>query len=205
MSVEAMAVVLHHSRAKGTAKLILLGIANHDGDGGAWPSIATLAKYANVTDRNAAKAVQQLRGMAEISVDVQAGGTPNALDSRRPNLYRVLVMCPPWCDRTSQHRDMRVGEQSALWKTPPSQTTPPVANDGGPPSETTPHPPSLATGKPSIEPSNNVVVLPQVTTEGGAHPSLERCGICSRTRFECIRYSAAHDMGHLFEPTRRTR
>ena len=31
MSVEAMAIALHHSRATGTVKLVLIGIANHDG------------------------------------------------------------------------------------------------------------------------------------------------------------------------------
>ena len=43
MSIELMSLVLHHSVAQPTHKLILLGIANHQGDGGAWPSIETLS------------------------------------------------------------------------------------------------------------------------------------------------------------------
>lgn len=34
MSIEAMAVALHHSKTQGATKLVLLGIANHEGDGG---------------------------------------------------------------------------------------------------------------------------------------------------------------------------
>ena len=60
MSIESIAVCLHHSRATGTDKVVLLGIANHDGDGGSWPAIATLAKYANVNERNTQKSIERL-------------------------------------------------------------------------------------------------------------------------------------------------
>jgi hypothetical protein len=43
MSIEAVATVLNHSKARGRAKLVLIGIANHLGDQGAWPSISTLS------------------------------------------------------------------------------------------------------------------------------------------------------------------
>jgi hypothetical protein len=111
-----MAMVLHHSRAKGTAKLVLLGIANHQGDGGAWPSVATLARYAGVDARSVQRALAQLQATGEVVVKLQQGGTPGMEDYDRPNLYQVNVSCPPWCDRTPQHRDTRPG-QSPLWKT----------------------------------------------------------------------------------------
>lgn len=116
MSVEALAVVLHHSKAKGTAKLVLLGIANHQGDGGAWPSRATLAKYANVSESQVKRALQTLRGMGELVVHVQQGGLPGDEDYTRPNRYDVQVSCPPWCDRTTNHRDTRrrAGRQLGL-------------------------------------------------------------------------------------------
>lgn len=107
MSLESMAIVLHHSRSSGTAKLVLLGIANHQGDGGAWPSIETLAKYANVTERQVQRAIVTLRGRGEVAVVVQGGGTVDMDDHTRPNRYEVQVACPPWCDRTSNHRDTR--------------------------------------------------------------------------------------------------
>lgn len=104
MSIESVAIALHHSRAKGAVKLVLIGIANHDGDGGAWPSVATLAKYAGVDPRSARRAVEQLEKLHEVKRDLQAGGDRRTADHERPNLYRFLLRCPPNCDRTSRHR-----------------------------------------------------------------------------------------------------
>lgn len=120
MSVEALAVVLHHSRAKGTVKLVALGIANHDGDGGAWPSVATLARYANVHPRNVQKALVRLQQLGELWVEPQAGGLGNLADCDRPNLYHVTLRCPTWCDGTPQHRDQRkkAGPQLSSWHGP---------------------------------------------------------------------------------------
>lgn len=104
MSVESLAIALHHSRASGTAKIVLIGIANHDGDGGAWPSVATLAHYARVDARSVQRALDKLVGLGEIRRDVQAGGDSRVPDHRRPNRYRFLLECPHNCDRTRQHR-----------------------------------------------------------------------------------------------------
>ena len=131
MSVEHMAVVLHHSGSSGTAKLVLLGIANHDGDGGAWPTVRTLAKYANVTHRQVQKAVSQLVGLGELRVQVQAGGSNNYPDHARPNRYDVLVRCPPWCDRSPSHRDVRQ-QPDYLWIDPVTDWTPGVVGDTPP-------------------------------------------------------------------------
>jgi hypothetical protein len=100
-----MALVLHHSRAKGTAKLVLLGIANHQGDGGAWPHVATLARYANVTERAVQDAIAKLVKAGELAVHAQAGGPRYMPDHARPNRYDVLVSCPITCDRTPNHRN----------------------------------------------------------------------------------------------------
>lgn len=104
MSVEHVAVVLHHSRARGSDKVIIIGVANHAGDGGAWPSVNTLARYANVSPRAAQDALRRLERMGELRTRRQAGGTPDTPDHRRPNWYEVLVTCPPECDRTPRHR-----------------------------------------------------------------------------------------------------
>ena len=105
MSVEAMALVLHHSRAKGTEKVVLLGIANHAGDGGAWPTVATLARYANVTERAVQNAIGKLVKAGELGVQYQAGGLAYLKDSERPNRYEVLICCPSTCDHTVNHRN----------------------------------------------------------------------------------------------------
>src|SRR5690349_1148756 len=99
-----MAIALHHSRARGTAKLVLLGIANHDGDGGAWPSVATLARYANVSHRNVQKAVEQLEALREVRRVVQGGGDHRFAEHERPNRYEFLLRCPADCDRSSRHK-----------------------------------------------------------------------------------------------------
>ncbi len=116
MSIEAMALVLHHSRARGTAKLVLLGIANHQGDGGAYPTIPTLGRYANCDDRSVQRAIAKLVSTGELVVELQAGGDRDCPDELRPNRYDVRVACPPWCDRTHQHRDTRrrAGPQLSL-------------------------------------------------------------------------------------------
>ena len=103
-----MAVVLHHSSATGTAKLVLLGIANHEGDGGAWPSMKTLAKYANADVRTVQRAIGQLVEAGELKRLVQQGGDHRTPNAERTNLYRVQVVCPPECDRSTQHRTDRV-------------------------------------------------------------------------------------------------
>ena len=106
-----MAIALHHSQAKGATKLVLLGIANHDGDGGSWPSISTLARYANVDERTAQRAIGKLQALGEIHRDIQGGGTWSTPSHRRPNRYVFTLDCPASCDRSSRHRswgDVRV-------------------------------------------------------------------------------------------------
>jgi hypothetical protein len=105
MSIESMAIALHHSRATSTTKLILLGIANHDGDGGAWPSQITLAKYAGLKKPdNVRSHVRKLVELGEVSVDERGGGLASMHMDHRPHLYQFLLTCPADCDRTSQHR-----------------------------------------------------------------------------------------------------
>ena len=91
MSVEAISAVLHNSQAKGTTKLVLIGIANHEGDGGSWPSIATLCKYANCSDTRVRSAIKWLVANNELEVERNRGGNSYTRTDRRPNLYRVLV------------------------------------------------------------------------------------------------------------------
>lgn len=104
MSVESLAVALHHSKSRGTAKVVLLGIANHDGDAGSFPKVATLAKYANVHPRRVQQAIATLVELGEIAVDTKAGGMRDIPDHLRPNLYRFTLACPADCDRSSAHR-----------------------------------------------------------------------------------------------------
>ncbi|MGB3375051.1 MAG: helix-turn-helix domain-containing protein [Microbacterium sp.] len=103
MSIESVATALHHSKAKGTTKIVLVGIANHDGDGGAWPSIATLMKYANASRSTVQRAISELIELREIRRHFQDGGRASTPDHLRPNRYEFLLRCPTGCDRSSAH------------------------------------------------------------------------------------------------------
>ena len=88
MAIEVMSLVLNHSKATGRAKLVLLGIANHQGDQGAWPSIATLARYANASERSVKRDIQDLVELGELRVQVNAA----PVDAQyKPNLYWVTI------------------------------------------------------------------------------------------------------------------
>lgn len=157
MSVEALAAVLHHSRASATDKVVLLGIANHEGDGGAWPSLATLARYANVNQRSVQYSIRRLQAIGELWIGEHQGGAQHADPRYRTNLYRILVRCPADCDGTTQHR---VGDRGD----PATQPTAPLTNPGVQPDaprgaagrapgvQPTASEPSL---EPSVEPSSS--------------------------------------------------
>ena len=118
MTVERMAVVLHHSKLKGTAKLVLLGIANHDGDGGSWPTVDTLATYANASPRSVQRALQEAEAAGELEVHHNDGGTHHTRPDRRPNRYVITVACPPDCDGSVNHRRARSAPTDWEYKSP---------------------------------------------------------------------------------------
>lgn len=107
MSIEAMAIALNHSKAKGAAKIVLLGICNHinpDNDG-AWPSQERLADYANISDRAVRYAIEQLVELGEIRFEVAAG---NSRNQYKPNRYWLTLNCPDDCDKSASHRRVEI-------------------------------------------------------------------------------------------------
>ena len=88
MSIEAVALVLNKSKATGRAKLVLLGIANHLGDQGAWPAISTLARYANASERSVKRDIQELIELGELRVELQNAPTHNQY---KTNLYWITI------------------------------------------------------------------------------------------------------------------
>ena len=88
MSIEAVSLVLNKSRATGRAKLVLLGIANHLGDQGAWPSISTLARYANASERSVKRDIQELMELGELKVELQSAPTNHQY---KTNLYWITI------------------------------------------------------------------------------------------------------------------
>lgn len=193
MSIEAMAVVLHHSRAKGTDKLVLLGIANHAGDGGAWPTVVTLARYANVSERTVQRSIESLVMLGEIQVYLQAGGTRNVAPGHRPNRYDVLVACPATCDRSWQHRPLHLDEP-ALWISGVTPTSPGDARVTPGVTPTSPGGVTPTSPKPSLEPTST-------TGSGSVTGPRASCSICSRSFEECTARAATS--GHDYVPVKR--
>jgi hypothetical protein len=130
MSVETLAVIFHHAPYTGRDKLILLGIANHDGDGGAWPSIATLARYANCSEASVRRTLKLLIDDGAITKQIQAGGNHNTPEHLKPNLYEITLECPPNCDKTRKHKP--VDKSQGLHWTPYHLVTPLSGGDTPP-------------------------------------------------------------------------
>lgn len=76
-----------------TEKMILLVLADHADDDGrnCWPSVATIARKASVSERQVQRLLQGLIGQGFIRVDRQAGGTRDMRDDRRPNAYTITL------------------------------------------------------------------------------------------------------------------
>lgn len=86
MSVQASSWVIEHSKSKGSARLVLLMIANHaHADGtNAFPSVTTLAKECLMSDRQITRIIQALEASGELQIDRSAG--------RRSHRYSLLLM-----------------------------------------------------------------------------------------------------------------
>lgn len=129
MSVESLSVIFQHAPYSGRDKLILLGIANHDGDGGAWPSIGTLARYANCSEASVRRTLKLLIEDGAITKEIMRGGNGNTPEHLKPNLYTILIECPPNCDKTRKHAPVDK-KQDVLW-TPSHLVTPLSGDDRG--------------------------------------------------------------------------
>lgn len=91
MSVEAISKVLNYSKAKGSQKLVLIGIANHHGDEGAWPAIKTLARYANLSERRVQQMIRELEAMGELRIEECKG---SGFRQYKTNRYWILTEAP---------------------------------------------------------------------------------------------------------------
>lgn len=107
MSIEAVSAVLKHSKAKGTAKLVLVGIAWHYGENaelGAWPSQNTLATYANTSTRQVRRALQDLIELEELEYRAHDGR--GYRPDRRTARYFILLDCPSSCEGGINHNEI---------------------------------------------------------------------------------------------------
>ena len=103
MSIEIMNAVWKHSRSDGRARLVLLAIADHQGDIGAWPSLKRLADMVNASERSVQRDIQHLQEIGELVVEVQNAPTKTQYKS---NLYWVNL---PEAGVTAGVTEMRSG------------------------------------------------------------------------------------------------
>lgn len=88
MSIEVMNQVWKYSQATGRARLVLLAIADHQGEIGAWPALETLAKMVNASTRSVQRDIEYLQELGELRVDYQNAPTQGKYKS---NLYWVTL------------------------------------------------------------------------------------------------------------------
>lgn len=92
MSIEVMNAVWRNSTSTGRQKLVLLAIADHQGELGAWPSISTLAGMVNASERSVQRDIQELVSIGELIVEERQAPTRSKY---RANLYWVNVPGAP--------------------------------------------------------------------------------------------------------------
>ena len=87
MSIKAIDAVWTHSRHRGGKLLLLLAIADFANDNGvAWPSIATLAKKARMSDRNAQACLREMLDDHDPELSIEEGAGPHGT-----HLYHILL------------------------------------------------------------------------------------------------------------------
>ncbi len=87
MSIESVAKALRVTGLSPSQKLVLIGLANHDGDGGCWPGIVTLCEYTDLRERQVQYILRQLASKGLVEIVRNAGGNAGMRADRRPNLY----------------------------------------------------------------------------------------------------------------------
>ena len=81
-----MQSVWQESQSTGRARLVLLAIADHQGEIGAWPSIETIAGMVNASERSVQRDIQELIDLGELIVLWRKAPTKNRY---KANLYWV--------------------------------------------------------------------------------------------------------------------
>jgi hypothetical protein len=73
MSVQAITSVIERSELRGTARLVLVALANRDGDDGICPSIDRVAKDCRMSRRAVQEAIKRAREAEELHIEPNAG------------------------------------------------------------------------------------------------------------------------------------
>jgi hypothetical protein len=89
VSIAVMNWVWLHSRTSGNERLVLLALADacsRDDGSGCWPSVPTIARKANISERSAWRVIARLEESGRLKV-TRTGGGP----ARRTNAYTLVM------------------------------------------------------------------------------------------------------------------
>ena len=142
MSWQATSCVLEHSKSYGSARLVLLAIADHADrvSWEAWPSVKTIAREANYDQRTVQRALNELVKSGELERTIQGAPLGQIPLEKRPNLYQMRCPTAKCHPPTIEHSALENPSDGVTPVTQPGDTS--VAN------RVTPTSP-----KPSLEPS----------------------------------------------------
>lgn len=131
MSVKATTWVWDHSEASGSARLVLLAIADAADQAGenAWPSQQTIADMCRISVRTVRRLVAALVELGELEVFEHGGAAYR--EDRRPHRYRLVKMPRPAGGQPVPPRPSAGGQEDANGRTkraPRADTAVPITS-----------------------------------------------------------------------------
>lgn len=130
MSIKKMMLVWDHSRARGSALLLMLALADsmNEGSGGVWLAVGTMARKTRIDHRRVHRLLRQLEDAGELE-RTAVPGTHGTTMYRLGNHYRqvLVVQAPPHPisslsrESESKYRGLRVKGLDGAGATTPSR------------------------------------------------------------------------------------
>lgn len=118
MSVTAMKWVFEHSQTRGSARVLMLALADMaNDDGECYPGKANLARKVNVTPQQITRLIQECERLGELKVIPRKGAHGSTHNTT--NLYQLTAVCKQVSDRARVARPKRERKPAA-----------PVVSDG---------------------------------------------------------------------------
>ena len=120
-----MSWVMESSQATLASRLVLLAIANHAKADGtdAWPSVATLAKEARISEVQTHRCIKRLQKIGELAIEIAAGPKGTNL-YRLPKFGQLALNDTPHQIDTPSNRSKKTGTPPSFSAHPPIRMAP---------------------------------------------------------------------------------
>ncbi len=140
MSIEASRLVMGCSRMKGSGRVVMGVLADHaDAELKCWPSVATIARRSNLSERSVRRWLRRCEEMGEITTHLGGGRRQGSAADRgyqgAPNVYRITLRYPDNPDSVMDGKPGQSRQGNALpipGHSGPFTRTSPVANPDSP-------------------------------------------------------------------------